>query len=163
MHRDDTLNNVLYPVLVIMVIVSLGAFLWMINSFDQADQIETHKTAVTYQRKVERFKTSVNQLFKQKYITIDQLKKITKRANKLSSDTDNVDSDRHAVNYLANKFDNYHVIDKLDGHVYMVHPKTTIHTHMFRQYNAMSYKLTPISNGNTSEVDSAWAKEHKKG
>lgn len=99
---------------------------------------------------------------KQKYVTVKQLKSLVNRANTFGDGNipDKYLTNRY-VNKFYNRFNNSRVVDNTDGHVYLADAKINRHG-VFGQYRTMSFSLTPVNNGNASEIDSNWKKEHKK-
>lgn len=112
-----------------------------------------------YSLEVDNFKKRCQATLKQTYFTLDQLTDLQKRANTLSS-TLITGSDGQATNYFVKCFNNQHVVDNKDGHVYLI--RTQLHTYGSASdpRQKVAIKLTPIADSKSSEIDPNWKKDH---
>lgn len=113
-----------------------------------------------YSWEVDNFKQRCRATLKQTYFTLDQLTDLQKRANTLSS-TLITGGDGQATNYFVKRFNNQHVVDNKDGHVYLV--RTQLHTYgsVSDPRQKVVIKLTPIADSKSSEIDPNWKKNHE--
>lgn len=107
-----------------------------------------NKSAREDARIAKKYEQKADKLQKQKYITLAQFKAFVHDLN------------THYTPWkenfkLARRFDQTHVVDEADGHEYMLHTWFNDRTLYFK------YKIKPISNGKTAEVNPIWMKEHK--
>lgn len=97
----------------------------------------------------------------QPYITIGQLVKLQRRANHLAR---KLNSEKYAdkcLDTFADMFSGKHVVDNINGHVYVVVIKTNVVGSNTAKYEIANFDLIPVTTKQTSVIDKNWQKDHK--
>ena len=95
-------------------------------------------------------------------ITIGQLVKLQRRVNHLARKLNNKNYADKCLDTFADMFTGKHVVDNINGHVYVVVIKTNVVGSNTAKYKIANFDLVPVTTKQTSVIDKNWQKDHKE-
>lgn len=98
----------------------------------------------------------------QPYITIGQLVKLQRRANHLARALKSEKYEDKCLDTFADMFSGKHIVDNINGHVYVVVIKTNVVGSNLDKYELANFDLIPVTTKQTSVIDRNWQKDHKE-